>query len=83
MTSEHEYTPTEDEWRDATTYSLCDWWERFETTDERDLAWARFIAQVKAEAWDEGYWQGGNDVGSGLRENELTPNPYLEEGDQS
>ena len=38
-------------------------------------------AQVKrmlAKAWDEGYDVGGNDVGSGWRDNELTPNPYRE-----
>lgn len=61
MTSEREYTPTEEEWRDATTYSLCDWWGWFETTEERDLAWVRFIAQVKAEAWDEGREAGVHD----------------------
>ena len=35
------------------------------------------IERIKAEAWDEGYDIGGNDVGSGWRENELTPNPYI------
>ena len=33
---------------------------------------------MQADAWDEGYNIGGNDVGSGCREDELTKNPYRE-----
>lgn len=68
-----EYTPNPDLFRRVYGY-MCAEWNQAPALAEFD----RMIARVKAEAWDEGYWQGGNDVGSGLRENELTPNPYLE-----
>lgn len=39
----------------------------------------RFVSCIQAEAWDEGYDTGGNDVGSGWRPEELTKNPYKKE----
>ena len=41
------------------------------------IPWA-IAKQMQADAWDEGYDLGGNDVGSGWREDELTKNPYRE-----
>lgn len=38
-----------------------------------------FSRRDMRDAWHEGYDTGGNDVGSGLRENELSPNPYQED----
>ena len=46
---------------------------------ELEKAARECIARIKADAWDEGYDVGGNDVGSGWRDNELTPNPYRED----
>ena len=39
--------------------------------------WA-IAKRMQADAWDEGYDIGSNDVGSGWREDELTKNPYRE-----
>ena len=41
------------------------------------IPWA-IAKRMQADAWDEGYDIGGNDVGSGWREDELTKNPYRE-----
>ena len=68
-----ECTPTPDPFRQVYGH-MCAEWNREGSLAEFD----RMIARVKAEAWDEGYRQGGSDVGGGLRESELTPNPYLE-----
>lgn len=46
-------------------------------TKDQVVKWST-VKKLLHEAWDDGYWTGGNDVGSGLRENELTPNPYRE-----
>ena len=43
---------------------------------ELEKAARECIARLKADARDEGYDVGGNDVGSGWRDNELTPSPY-------
>ena len=42
------------------------------------IPWA-IAKRMQADAWDEGYDIGGNDVGSGWREDELTKNPYRED----
>ena len=42
------------------------------------IPWA-ITKRMQADAWDEGYDIGGNDVGSGWRDNELTKNPYRED----
>lgn len=42
------------------------------------IPWSTVKKLLKG-AWDEGYDHGANDVGSGLREDELTPNPYDQE----
>ena len=49
-----------------------------EQDELRRAEWAfrEAIRRAKADAWDEGYDVGGNDVGSGWRDNELTKNPY-------
>lgn len=77
-----EYVPTEEALKQAYVNGIsanpCDDQDRCDVCTEAHAHVDRFLARAKAEAWDEGYWQGGNDVGSGLRENELTPNPYLE-----
>lgn len=48
--------------------------------DDSGEEFDRFIADVKADAWDEGYNDGASDVGAGWREDELTTNPYDKEG---
>lgn len=45
-------------------------------SDEYDIARALRVAM--AQAWDEGHRAGSNDIGSGLRDEELTKNPYRE-----
>lgn len=47
-------------------------------SSELEKAAMECIARLKAEAWDEGYEAGAWDVGSGLRDYELTPNPHRE-----
>ena len=42
------------------------------------IPWTQVKRMLK-RAWDEGYDDGANDVGSGWREDELTPNPYDQE----
>ena len=42
------------------------------------IPWA-IAKRMQADAWDEGYDIGSNDVGSGWREDELTKNPYRED----
>lgn len=37
------------------------------------------VKKLLKRAWEEGYNHGATDVGLGLREEELTPNPYQED----
>lgn len=46
--------------------------------NQATIPWHR-VKQMLKRAWDEGYDDGANDVGSGWREDELTPNPYDKE----
>lgn len=48
----------------------------FQYVNENPSVSVHYIRRRMAEAWDEGYDVGGNDVGSGWRDNELTLNPY-------
>lgn len=65
MTDQNELTA--EEWCDATTYELIDWHKVFNGIEERDKAWDRFIAKMKADAWDEGvmavrdWWEAPDD----------------------
>lgn len=83
-----DYTPTTEEVRDAFAIRK---WDNFQRNypnshdkTERDAERERFdrwLAQVKAEAWIEGYYACHQDYQrkSGPM---LTPNPYREEEDQ-
>lgn len=52
--------------------------EDAEMVKTRHIAAFKSLQSVKAKAWEDGYEAGAWDVGSGLREYELTPNPHQE-----
>lgn len=52
--------------------------EDAEMVKTRHIAAFKSLQSVKAKAWDEGYEAGALDVGGGLRDYELTPNPHQE-----
>ena len=60
-----DYTPTTEELRDA----WASWSDAYEEFD-------RWLAEVKAQAWEEGYTQGSKDMYDG---DFPTPNPYRQQ----
>ena len=64
-----------------TTEEVCEiyWQSGYKTTVEQ---FDRWLAQVKAEAWDQGHWEGWQNATESLTTDMfggVTPNPYREE----
>ena len=69
-TTESTYVPTVEHAR--TMYRVGVVESHHITREEAGAEFDKFIARVKAEAWDEGYWEGQSDAPYGL----VTNNPY-------
>lgn len=74
-----DFTPTTEDVVDGVGYTWIDWWNICNSEEEAKAAIDRFVASIKAEAWEEGL-DAGRDRWMDAREfGEKPVNPYREQ----